>query len=181
MKELWINNCQCGEELEQKILTFLVGRLFGRTCFHHPGVREAHVDEPASQAALPNEEQKGKGAEREGEEGAETKKKEEEDAKKENEEEDEESEEEKKEREKKEAEQKAQEDAAAAVAAEAKAREEALAQEEEEAIIHVGHGHNEACTLECSHMVGLPSTNPPPEPVVYPETAYASRDAQAAI
>ncbi|CAM6113335.1 unnamed protein product [Calypogeia fissa] len=176
MKELWINNCRCGEELERKILTFLVERLFGRTCFHHPGVRNTHLEEPSNETTKV-ELQKSQ---------EEAKKKEEEDAKKEDEEKqkeepEEEDEEQKKEREKKEVEMKAQEEAASAAAAEEKAREEALAHAEEEKIVHVGHGHDEASTLECSHMVGLPSTNPPPEPVVYPETAYASRDAQAAI
>ncbi|CAM6121631.1 unnamed protein product [Calypogeia fissa] len=176
MKELWISNCRCGEELERKILTFLVERLFGRTCFHHPGVRETHLEEPSKETTKV-ELQKSQ---------EEAKKKEEEDAKKEDEEkkkeeeheEEDEDEEQKKKREKKEVEMKAQEEAAAA---EEKAREEALAHAEEEKIIHVGHGHDEACTRECSHMVGLPTTKPPPEPVVYPETAYASRDAQAAI
>ncbi|KAL2651094.1 hypothetical protein R1flu_019222 [Riccia fluitans] len=177
MKELWVANCDCGEEIETKILNFLVERKYGRTCIHHKWIQEQRpsllVPAPIVEVeAKPSEEEEKEKAEKELEEKR----------KKEEEEEEDEKTEEEKAKAEEERKKKDEEEAAAAAAAAAKKKEEEdRLKAEEDLTLHVGHGHGEACTLECSRMVGLPSTKPPPEPVVYPETAFAARDAQAAI
>ncbi|BBM98412.1 hypothetical protein Mp_1g13300 [Marchantia polymorpha subsp. ruderalis] len=181
MKELWIVNCDCGEDLETRIRNFLVERKFGRTCIHHPWEPPGHEEEakPVAEAKPPDgqEEQDKKAAEEERDKKAEEEEKDKEDEETDSSEskgEGEEKEDEEDSQEPKKDEPPVEEAGSSETAAE-------LEDHDDDNILHVGHAHNEACTLECSRMVGMPSLKPPPVPVVYPETAFAARDAQAAI